>query len=161
MPNELHTVIADHELLRKGLEDLQPLTCLVNLLAGGPQSNFGKVAALESCFYLRNQLLRDSDWASMAHSIELRTPLVDGMLLERILPALLGRNNATGKQLMAAAPSHPVPPRIVQRKKTGFGIPVQKWLARLRSDSTAAGQRRQPFNRDWARSVASWHNAHI
>ena len=31
---------------------------------------------------LRNQLLRDSDWASMGHSLELRTPLVDAKLLE-------------------------------------------------------------------------------
>ena len=35
-----------------------------------------QVALLESTRYLRNQLLRDSDWASMAHSVELRTPLV-------------------------------------------------------------------------------------
>ena len=37
---------------------------------------------MESQIYLRNQLLRDSDWASMYHSIELRTPLVDFFLLK-------------------------------------------------------------------------------
>ena len=31
-----------------------------------------KVAALESTWYMRNQLLRDSDWAGMAHSLEIQ-----------------------------------------------------------------------------------------
>lgn len=34
-----------------------------------------KLAQIESIIYLRNQLLRDSDWASMYHGVELRTPL--------------------------------------------------------------------------------------
>ena len=38
------------------------------------------VGLLESTLYLRNQLLRDSDWASMGHSLELRTPLVDASI---------------------------------------------------------------------------------
>ena len=36
---------------------------------------------LESSLYMRNQLLRDTDWASMAHSLEVRVPLVDVELL--------------------------------------------------------------------------------
>src|SRR6202035_30194 len=38
------------------------------------------VHLMESAQYLRNQLLRDSDWASMAHSVELRVPFVDARL---------------------------------------------------------------------------------
>ena len=41
-----------------------------------PNTDFGRVATLEASLYLRNQLLRDTDWASMAHSLEVRTPLV-------------------------------------------------------------------------------------
>ena len=45
----------------------------------------GKLAfgQIESTTYLRNQLLRDSDWASMDHSVELRTPLADAYPLSR------------------------------------------------------------------------------
>ena len=46
------------------------------------------VGQIESTTYLRNQLLRDSDWASMDHSVELRTPLVDAWLLRDVSPAL-------------------------------------------------------------------------
>ncbi len=44
------------------------------------------LAQIESMTYLRNQLLRDSDWASMDHSIELRTPMVDAHLLDLLTP---------------------------------------------------------------------------
>ena len=37
---------------------------------------------------MRNQLLRDTDWASMAHSLEVRVPLVDAVLLEKARAAL-------------------------------------------------------------------------
>ena len=44
------------------------------------------LAQIEAMVYLRNQLLRDSDWASMAHGVELRTPLVDAYLLSQVEP---------------------------------------------------------------------------
>ena len=46
---------------------------------------------MESALYMRNQLLRDSDWAGMAHSLEIRVPMVDTELLRRLGPALQQR----------------------------------------------------------------------
>ena len=43
-----------------------------------------QVSALELSLYMRNQLLKDSDVMSMAHGLELRVPLVDKTLFERI-----------------------------------------------------------------------------
>ena len=37
---------------------------------------------------MRNQLLRDTDWSSMAHGLEVRVPFVDAKLLERMAPAI-------------------------------------------------------------------------
>ena len=48
-----------------------------------PQSALAKVAALETSLYMRNQLLRDADWAGMAHGLEVRVPLVDGRCSRR------------------------------------------------------------------------------
>ena len=45
------------------------------------------VCMLDSTLYLRNQLLRDCDWESMHHSLELRTPLVDVALLGALRPS--------------------------------------------------------------------------
>ena len=42
------------------------------------------LAELEAKLYLRNQLLRDSDWASMSHGVELRTPFVNFHLLNSL-----------------------------------------------------------------------------
>ena len=86
------------------------------------------LAQIESMGYLRNQLLRDSDWASMDHSVELRTPLVDAHLLDRLTPYLASFAEFPGKELLAQAPKRPLPFAVTHRKKTGFDIPVQKWL---------------------------------
>ena len=64
---------------------------------------------IESTTYLRNQLLRDSDWASMDHSVELRTPLVDAELLRRVTPVLSAFAKFPGKELLARAPEKPLP----------------------------------------------------
>ena len=42
------------------------------------------LSLLDSLFMLRNQLLRDGDWASMYHGIELRTPFVDVELINNL-----------------------------------------------------------------------------
>jgi len=86
------------------------------------------LAQIESMTYLRNQLLRDSDWASMDHSVELRTPLVDAHLLDLLTPCLGQFEEFPGKRLLSHAPRIPLPPAVTARNKTGFGIPVQQWL---------------------------------
>ena len=77
---------------------------------------------------MRNQLLRDSDWAGMAHSLEIRVPLVDASLLRRIAP-LITAPHPPDKRAMAAAPTTPLPDGVLDRPKTGFLVPVRDWLA--------------------------------
>jgi hypothetical protein len=76
MPWELPDVL-DPDLAREGWEQLQTLARPRETTAG-IQDEHLRVTALSSCWYMRNQLLRDTDWASMAHSLEVRTPLVTG-----------------------------------------------------------------------------------
>jgi asparagine synthase (glutamine-hydrolysing) len=115
----------------------------------GPVSEDMRLALgqIESTTYLRNQLLRDSDWASMDHSVELRTPLVDASLLERLAPFLGQLARFPGKCLLAEAPANPLPSDVARRPKTGFGIPMNRWLAQPQGD------RRSPGSRDWAREL--------
>jgi asparagine synthase (glutamine-hydrolysing) len=95
------------------------------------------LAQIESMTYLRNQLLRDSDWASMAHSVELRTPLVDAALLANLRPVLAAFHRFPDKRLLATAPRLPLEEEVIVRRKTGFGTPVQAWL----EPSAAGGER--------------------
>ncbi len=133
---------------RAGLERLQPLAHIAAALTPDPGTPFGRVATLEASLYLRNQLLRDADWAGMAHSLEIRTPLVDYHLLRDLAPYLPGLRGR-GKQLLAASPSQPLPADLVQRPKTGFQTPIGNWLMLL-SDMAIPAVASAHWARGWA-----------
>jgi glycosyltransferase involved in cell wall biosynthesis len=126
MPWELPELLGP-DLARGGLKRLDPLNHIARALAPDPQHQFARVATLESTLYMRNQLLRDTDWASMAHSLEVRVPLVDTELLRNVGPIMCSSPAAIGKELLgsnlpAALDRHRT------RKKTGFGTPIASWL---------------------------------
>ena len=89
--------------------DSEPLRQLQDSLACDPGSPIATVCALESSHYLRNQLLRDADWAGMAHSVEIRVPFVDASLLSRLAPAIAAFASGTGKTALARAATKRLP----------------------------------------------------
>ena len=122
LPYELNEIM-DADLAREGLRRLKPLRRFAENLSPDPGSNIGRVCVLESAHYMRNQLLRDADWAGMAHSIEIRVPLVDVLLLSAIAPAIPGLDPRLGKEALARASTVPLPAEIIAREKIGFGLP--------------------------------------
>jgi asparagine synthase (glutamine-hydrolysing) len=156
MPWELDQLL-DPETVQRGLEALQPLAMVEDALTPQPKPGFAKVAVLESSLYMRNQLLRDTDWASMAHSLEVRVPLVDTTLLEEIAPLVGTENAAHTKLALATAPRVPLPSAVVQRAKTGFCVPTGAWISDTRRKaSRSVGAREQSKGldaRDWSRRV--------
>jgi asparagine synthase (glutamine-hydrolysing) len=141
MPWELDRVL-DEETVRDGLETLRAVAMIEETLPRSPASDFAKVATLESCLYMRNQLLRDTDWASMAHSLEVRTPLVDSVLLETVA-RIVGRTpEVPPKAALANAPRTPLPYGVIHRPKTGFGVPTGSWISKpLRGTTPRAAAR--------------------
>ncbi len=127
MPSELHEVI-DAEIVREGLRRLKPLQRINATLVPDPSSDGARVCVLESAHYMRNQLLRDADWVGMAHSLEIRVPLVDFTLLHALAPLIPTLREGTGKAALANAPSKPLPNNIVARAKTGFNVPTGNWM---------------------------------
>jgi asparagine synthase (glutamine-hydrolysing) len=127
MPWELDDLL-EPELLEEGLRRLAPLSRIAaELQAGRPLGDFDRVAALETSLYMRNQLLRDADWAGMAHSIEIRVPYVDPFFLAALPPGeVLAAVNA--KEAVADIPAPPLPLASRARPKTGFVTPVGRWL---------------------------------
>ena len=123
LPHELPEVM-DPEIAREGLRRLKPLRRLAASLMPDPSSDSARVCVLESAHYMRNQLLRDADWAGMAHSLEIRVPLVDFTLLEALAPAISTLTPGAGKAALANAPTSPLPKEIVTRAKTGFSVPT-------------------------------------
>src|SRR5262249_53568072 len=124
-----------------------------------PSSVHARVAALETSLYMRNQLLRDTDWASMAHSLEVRIPLVDAQLLKRVAPAILAAKRcavSAPKASLAGSPAKPVPRQVVARAKTGFTTPIAHWLknATLPLGGITVPRRRVPLTAHWSRQWA-------
>ena len=131
MPWELKDLL-DPELLQCGLKRLR-LMDLLGSETSKKASAFGRVAGLEASLYMRNQLLRDTDWAGMSHSVEVRTPLVDSQLLATLAPVLT-KGADYSKKYLAVAPSTPLPQSITNRPKTGFVIPMQRWMQKQDGD---------------------------
>jgi len=166
LPGELRQIVG-RELAREGLRRLRPLAHVRAALAaadGRPGSRrrvrlspFGRVAVLDAAFYLRNTLLRDTDWASMAHSLEVRTPLVDRVLLETLAPIMAARTG-NQKHLLAESPSKPLDQATLRRAKTGFSTPVSSWQHRLPEFDALSRSRPQDarrWSRGWSRVVAA------
>jgi asparagine synthase (glutamine-hydrolysing) len=128
MPSELGAML-EPDLVREGLHRLTPLGRLAATLRPDPGTDMGRVCALESSHYMRDQLLRDADWAGMAQSVEIRTPLVDAALLRDLAPVIPGLAPGQGKRALALAPSVPLPASVADRAKTGFVVPTAAWMA--------------------------------
>ena len=128
MPWELRDLL-EPPVLEEGLRRLAPLSRIAAVLKDGRSlGDFDRVAALETSLYMRNQLLRDADWAGLAHSIEIRVPYVDPFFLAALPP---GKALATfnAKAAVADVPRPPLPAASRGRRKTGFVTPVGRWLS--------------------------------
>lgn len=86
------------------------------------------VCYLETSFYMANQLLRDSDVFSMAHSLELRVPFVDHKLYDAVLPYLDDAYDKNFPKKMLVEAVGDLPDEIVQRPKMGFTFPFEDWI---------------------------------
>ncbi len=93
---------------------------------------FETISAWELRTYMADVLLRDSDVMSMAHSLELRVPLVDRALIEWLWaqPAAYKSTPAQPKQAFFAAVRDLVPPGLATRRKRGFTLPFAVWMKR-------------------------------
>lgn len=89
-----------------------------------------QASALDLGGYLSNTLLRDTDSMSMAHSLEVRVPLIDHRLVEFMLrvPGNLKIRANEPKRLLVNAVAD-LPHDIVHRPKRGFELPFKHWLS--------------------------------
>lgn len=80
--------------------------------------------------YLPFDLLVKVDIASMANSLEARSPFLDHEVMEFAarLPSNLKLRGRTSKYLLRKTFSDLLPKENVQRSKMGFGVPVGRWL---------------------------------
>ena len=125
-------------------------------------------------YYLPDCLLVKVDIATMAHGLEGRSPMLDHEFMEfaATLPVDLKRRNGQGKYILRKAVRQFLPPEILDRKKMGFGVPLDHWfrheLRPMGEDLLlhGAGASRGLFDRTFVRQIfaehaegrASWHD---
>jgi asparagine synthase (glutamine-hydrolysing) len=85
---------------------------------------------LDFRMYLEDNLLVKVDRASMACSLEMRTPFLDHRLIEFAagLPTSLKVRGFKGKYILKKAVEKWLPHKIVYRQKRGFTVPIASWL---------------------------------
>ena len=80
--------------------------------------------------YLPNDLLVKVDIATMANSLEARSPFLDHKLIEfaASLPESIKMNRFRPKSMLKKVAARLVPKEVVYRQKMGFGVPVGNWF---------------------------------
>lgn len=95
--------------------------------------NQERVSYLESNMYMQNQLLKDTDYMSMWHGIEVRVPFLDKALMELVysISPEIRYNKKQIKHLLALAFDGLLPKEIWNRPKQGFVFPFEQWMQHI------------------------------
>ena len=90
------------------------------------------IQALRGPYFLPDHNLNYTDKMAMAHGVEVRVPLlaVDIARFGSRLPIHEKLRGRTGKWLLREAVRDLLPPEVLTRAKTGFGVPLRSWLHR-------------------------------
>lgn len=96
----------------------------------GTDDPLSMIQYLDLKTYLVGDILTKVDRASMAHSLEVRVPLLDHELVEWIatLPSDFKLKNGEGKAVFKKSLEGRLPHDILYRPKMGFGVPLAKWF---------------------------------
>jgi asparagine synthase (glutamine-hydrolysing) len=98
-----------------------------------------RMMGVDIATYLPGDLLVKLDVATMAHSVEARSPFLDHELMEfaAALPPELKLDGSRRKAILKQALRGALPDEILDRRKMGFAVPVGRWLRTELSDKAA------------------------
>ena len=145
----------DSEFISNGIEELATNAEKTVRQLEAISNPYLKVSALEIDNYMKNQLLRDADWASMSHSLELRVPFVDRKLINICANQIVKIKPPKKCRIMKNIMTNSLPESIFTKEKTGFETPVKKWLeSNPQLQSWKSQSHMQDSQTPWARRWA-------
>ncbi len=141
LPWEIEKILGK-EFTEIGLNRLDPINKLNKSISSVNQPRLA-LSTLEINNYMKNQLLRDSDWAGMAHSLEIRVPFADIEFLTYMAQILVNKPSLSKENIARHILSEKVKEDFFTRKKSGFSIPITNWSQRTNN-------RKSNSIRNWA-----------
>lgn len=127
--------------LRASLGGWSPLQPLQDSLATIEQEHdpLNRMLLLEAKHFLADHNLNYTDKMGMAVGVEVRVPFLDPdlMRLAASLPAGFKQRGAEGKWVLKKAMERDLPRDVIYRPKTGFGVPLRRWLRHELRDTVA------------------------
>ena len=99
----------------------------------------------EQHLYMQNQLLKDTDFMSMWHGVEVRVPFLDKQLMQAVhsIAPSVKYDRVIKKHLLIKAFADILPKEIYERKKQGFAFPLEKWISAVQTTH----QRKKAFTK--------------
>jgi asparagine synthase (glutamine-hydrolysing) len=146
-----------------------PSTRLVRELFSRPNATsfLNQMFYVDHHLYLPDDILVKVDIASMANSLEVRSPFLDYRLIElsASLPSEMKVDGTSTKRILRQAVADLLPDSVLNRPKVGFGLPIRRWMQQdlypmacdLLQDNLAHS--RELFNLDTVQGMLKQHKA--
>ena len=115
---------------KQNLQGYQAIEVMRRHAKNAPEHPLSAIQYLDYRTYLVGDINTKVDRASMAHSLEVREPLMDHKLIEwtASLPPELKLHGTEGKYLLKKSMESYLPDDVLYRKKMGFAVPLSAWL---------------------------------
>jgi asparagine synthase (glutamine-hydrolysing) len=129
-PSELKARVL-HEDVRWSLKGYDSLTVLRDYYDKTRTTDpLSRIQYVDIKTYLTDDILVKVDRASMAHSLEVRAPLLDHKLMElaATMPSSVKLRGMNGKYIFKKAVRKLLPQSVLRRKKMGFAVPLSQWF---------------------------------
>ena len=127
---ELKSQILHRDLIRElsGYDSLDVLRYYYE--RADTQDPLSRIQYVDIKTYLTDDILVKVDRASMAHSLEVRAPLLDHKLMELAasMPSSMKLRGMNGKYIFKKALKRLLPETVLHRRKMGFGVPLALWF---------------------------------
>jgi asparagine synthase (glutamine-hydrolysing) len=116
-----------------------------------------RISYLEANWYMQNQLLKDTDYMSMWHSLEVRVPFLDKELMDLVysIDPQIRYSPGRFKPLLVDAFKDDLPAEIYKRPKQGFSFPFGDWMKKVSVPNGHMAQLAK-FQQDLAAGKIHW-----
>jgi asparagine synthase (glutamine-hydrolysing) len=127
-------------------------------------SNETRASWFEFNMYMQNQLLKDTDFMSMSHGVEVRVPFLDQNFINLVLSISndIKFDYEQKKRILVEAYKEDLPVETWKRSKMGFTFPFQEWMRKsseIADPSRYANKRAKSLIQNFGENKLHWSSA--